>query len=107
MEPIPQEILDRAAKFKGDGRQLEAALGAYVIGQLYGWRALAMMHTYTTRARHQKILGATFAELVPEETELTRRLVGIRVARKVGAFWKVATSAKYGTDRHMLNSRAD
>lgn len=106
MTQIPQDILDRASAFKGDGRHLEAALGAYVIGQLYGWRALAMMHTFRTRARHEKILGAPLSELCPEETELTERLLGIRTARKVGAFWKVATSSKYGTDRHVLDDSA-
>ena len=104
---IPQDILDRAAAYKGDGRQLEAALGAYIIGQLYGWRALAMMHTHRTCRRHEAVLGARLSELFPEETELTDRLLGIRTAKRLGAFWKVATSSKYGSDRHVLDSAPD
>ena len=106
MTEIPEDILERARTFCGDGRQLEAALGAYVVGQLYGWRALAMMHTTATRQRFDRILGVRLNDVCPEHTGLTDRLLGIRIADQVGAFWKVATRAEYG-DRHVLGDPAD
>lgn len=87
---IPQDIIERAATFTGDGRQLEAALGAYVLGRLYGYRALQMMHTFTTCRRHEEILGSKMADLFEPTTERTGRLVGIQIAEEVGSFWNVA-----------------
>ncbi|MGB3541680.1 hypothetical protein [Rubrivirga sp.] len=99
MIEIPDDIVRRAKAFDGAGDQLEAALGAYVIAKLYGWRSIAMLHTPATRRRIDEILGVRLADVAPEYTDLSQRVGGVRIAKKIGAFWKVANSAKYPNRR--------
>lgn len=100
---IPPDILARAAMFKGDARKLEAALGAYVIGQLYGWRALYMVHTQAHCRKLEAILGARFSDLCPESTSITHRSLGIRIAEQIGSFWRVARGKGHNATRAVLN----
>ena len=103
MPSLPQDLIDRAASYRGDGRTLEAALGAYMFGQLYGWRVSYMMHAQSTLRRYEKILGAPLAELCPETTDLSRKSVGLAIADRVGAFWRVAKGSDYTTERKQLS----
>lgn len=103
MTAIPPDILARAAAFKGDARKLEAALGAYVIGQLYGWRALYMVHTQAHCRQLEAILGARFVDLCPETTEITSRSLGIRIAQRLGSFWRVARGKGYNDTRAVFD----
>lgn len=99
MEHLPQQIIERAATFVGDGRHLEAALGAYTMGQLYGWRVLYLLHSPGTCRRYESILGARFDELCPETTELSRKSFGMRIVESLGSFWKVAKGSLYAGER--------
>ena len=103
MTAIPPDILARAAAFEGDARKLEAALGAYVLGQLYGWRALYMVHTQAHCRQLEAILGARFVDLCPESTEITSRSLGIRIAQRLGSFWRVARGKGHNATRAVLN----
>lgn len=99
---IPSEIIDRAAKFRGSGHHLEAALGAYTIGQLYGWRVVYLLHAQHTLRRYEKILGGRFDALCPERTELSRKSVGLAVVDRIGSFWRVAKGSTYAGDRQQI-----
>lgn len=96
---IPQTVAERALSYTGPGRQLEAALGALVVGQLYGRRALLMLHGSRIIRRHERILGVSFKDACPHETSETSRLYGIRLADKLGGFWKVAHGEAAGRER--------
>ena len=99
---ISQEVIDRASLFSGSGHQLEAALGALVMGQLYGRRALLMLHSSRVLRRHEAILGLHFADVCPRETHLSSRVFGISLAEKLGGFWKVAEGQAAGRERFQL-----
>lgn len=84
------EQLEKAMKeFKGNGLALESALGAVLIGQIYGWRALKMMHNPTTYAKYEKILGIKYRDICKEETKYTHRNTGMKVAKKLRIFWEI------------------
>lgn len=99
MSSLPQFILDRAASFTGDGHKLERALGAYSLGQLYGWRVLRMLHSGATIANYEAILGDSFENLCPERTSLSSRNLGLRIADALSSFWRVARGHGYASSR--------
>ena len=100
---IPDEITERAASFRGTAHHLEEALGAYAMGQLYGWRVLRMMHGTKNMNRSQRILGVKFADVCPERTELSQRCLGIRLADKARGFWRIAEGKDAGRERFQLD----
>lgn len=96
---ISADIIERAAKFKGNGHHLESALGAYTMAHLYGWRVVRLLHGTRIMQRHQRILGVKLADVCPERTNLADRCLGIRIADKVGAYWRVVEGTAAGRER--------
>ena len=104
-EPMPQlltlpdakteaRICRAIAEYQGTGTTLESALGALVLGQHYGSRALRMVHSPSTYRKYERVLGIKFEDLCPEYTPLSSRNVGLRVAERLGAFWDVVMGRK-------------
>ena len=85
-----KEQLEKAAKeFSGNGTTLESALGAVLMGRMYGWRVLKMMHSPATYRQYEKILGIKFRDICKEETKLSRKNVGMKIVAKWNNFWDV------------------
>lgn len=85
-----KRIRTAIANFRGPGPTLGSALGALVMGQHYGYRGLRMMHSPSTYRKYERVLGGIkFEDVCPELPPLGNRIVGIRVAKKLGAFWDV------------------
>ena len=82
-------VLDNLANYRGPGTTLESALGALIIGRHYGWRVLRMMHSPSTYSKYEKLLGVEFKTVCPEDTDLSQRSIGMRVAVKLKSFWAV------------------
>ena len=68
---------------------MESAIGAVVIGQHLGWRGLKMVHNPSTYNKYEKLIGVKFKDICPEETKYSKRLLGIAIAKKIGAFWDI------------------
>ena len=96
---IPDEVVEHALTYTGRGQHLESAIGSLVVGRLYGRRALLMLHGSRIILRNERILGVSFKEACPQETAYTSRLLGIRLAEKLGGFWKVAQGKAAGRER--------
>lgn len=87
-----QEIELRAtAKFYGDLRELESAIGFLRIGFQYGWKPLTIIHSKKTFRKYEQILEINARELFPEETPTSERSVGYALAKKVSNFWKAVS----------------
>lgn len=86
---VEAKLCRAIATYRGGGTSLESALGALVLGQHYGTRALRMIHSPSTYRKYEKILGIRFEDICPQYTPLSRRNIGIRFAQKLGAFWDV------------------
>lgn len=82
-------IRGKLKKYNGNATTIESAAGAIVIGQLYGWRVLKMVHNPSTYRRYEKILGIRFEDVCPEETDLSSRNIGVKAAKKLRSFWAV------------------
>jgi hypothetical protein len=87
------EILQKACDdYEGDGGVLESAIGALVWGRVVGWHALRLMHTGRTFKKYEEILGVKLKEVLPERTEESLRMNGLRLAANIGKYWQVVTS---------------
>ena len=93
--PSPSEIvqtIDKAVEtYTGDAKQLELAIGAWFIGQHFGWRALYLMHDRKTMKRAQDILGVDFQRDLPEQGPRADKSAAWLLFHKkdLKAFWKV------------------
>lgn len=97
---LAAHLADRVRVFHGNFDNLEAALGALVIGRLVGWQTLRILHSNATFNRMERILDLKFREPLPWASEgspplLQKRGVyasksyALRFADKVGDFWAV------------------
>jgi hypothetical protein len=82
-------VEERTKHFRGLSDTLSAALGALTVGQYYGWRGLYFIHSPSTVRKYEKLLGIKFSEVMPERTDETSRLLGVRIADELGRYWAV------------------
>lgn len=93
---ISKKLQHTIRTYEGDLKLLETAVGAYVIGQMYGHRVISVCHSPSTVARCNRILGFQLQEVCPAITPLSMRVNGIRLAKKLGDFWDIARSHNPG-----------
>ncbi len=73
--------------FRGNGQELENALGALFLGKLYGHRVIRVMHAGASYTKYQRILDLRFTDWCPAETSLSVRHRGYQLALKAQNFW--------------------
>lgn len=83
------QVETACATYRGQSDMISSALGALMFGQLYGYRGVCMAHTRQAVRRYEALLGIKFREHMPERTELSERILGIRAADEIGKFWAV------------------
>ncbi len=79
------------AAFKGDVRDLEAAIGMYMVGRIVGWKVLVLIHNKRTIRKYEEILGINIREAFQPETELSDKSIAYAVVQKLGNFWKAVS----------------
>ena len=96
---LDQIIKNASHNYIGQITTLESAIGALIIGQLYGWRVLRIIHGSNTYIRYEKVFGEDFKfkDYCEDRSVLARRSVGLGLADSIKSFWKVATG-KFKTD---------
>lgn len=85
MLKIIEEAVDR---YTGDVTVLESAVGALVIGRLFGWHVLRLIHSGRTFAKYEGILGIKFRDELPDRGPEAHTIGGIKLADKIGKFWQ-------------------
>ena len=88
-------LIEKAIEnFRGNSKELEAAIGFYFIGIHMGWKFLHLSHSRPTVNKYEKILDVRIREEFDEETEFTQRSVGwkiwLSVKSTVKDFWAAA-----------------
>lgn len=85
-------IIDKAAEnFRGQADELENAIGMLMIGRIYGWRVLVIVHNKRTIKKYEEILGINIREMFPPEGPLAHKSLGYKVATTFSNFWKVVS----------------
>ncbi len=88
--------------YEGDIRILGSAIGALILGQSIGWRALRIVHAGATYRRYEGILGVRFKDVCPERGIHSNRSIGLSEADRIGSFWKVADGIERVPKKHIL-----
>jgi len=96
LSPDERHQLDRIEAeailgFKGSFDDLERALGSLRLAPHLGWKPLVVIHSKSTIAKYEKILGIKFSDIVEAEGPSAGRSVGFDLVRKASNFWKAIT----------------
>jgi hypothetical protein len=81
-------IFEAAGRYGGNATVLSAAIGAYVIAKLYGWKVVRLMHSNSVYTKYQRIMGVDFADISPPEGPFAEASLGYTFVKKMGEFWK-------------------
>lgn len=91
------KVIEKAStEYLGDLTILESAIGALIVGRIYGWRVLRLMHGGSSYAKYERILEIKFNRTCPERTELSKKSVSLKIVDEVKDFWAVATGVLPG-----------
>jgi len=101
-------IVDKKIRtYSGHAPTLEAALGAVVMGHLWGWRFLKLLHSPMTYKKYEKILGIQFQDFCEERGELYHKSYATQIADKLNSFWAVATGKKKIKDKSKIGDEKE
>ena len=79
------------ARFSGPLPELESAIGMLHMGSHFGWKVLVLVHSKRTIKKYEQILGISIREYFPEEGPSAERNNGLKIAKKLGNFWKAVS----------------
>jgi hypothetical protein len=77
--------------FRGQFDDLERALGALRLAPHLGWKPLVVIHSKSTIAKYEEILGIKFSDVSDPEGPSAPRSVGYGLVRSASNFWKAVT----------------
>jgi len=83
------QVQESALTYHGYAPLVSEALGALVFGQLYGWRAVMMLHNRSKIKSFEQALGVSFRECMPDRTDVSDRILGVKLADELGKFWAI------------------
>lgn len=93
--PTDEELLELAKiangaieTFRGDGRELQSALGMLFVGRRFGWRVLFLVHDRKTIRKYQQILNIDVREQFPAVGDRAGKSLAYIAVQKVSNFWK-------------------
>src|SRR5579859_3508438 len=87
-DELVQLVSDTIKNFRGQGNELESAIGMLFMGHAFGWRVIYIQHSIATVRKYERILGIVAKDVFPERTKLSDNSLGFRVAEGVSNFWK-------------------
>ncbi len=88
--------------YRGNAQELASAIGALNVGMLYGWKVVRVIYSPTTYGKYQRVLGFSFKDWCPAETELAKRARGYQFALKVEKFWGLVRGSDSSTEFNEL-----
>ena len=92
-----KKYIDHAMSFegglKGDGHgsfgEIESAIGTLIMGQMFGYRVLELVHSGTTRNKYCKLLGIqSFRQVCPATGVYSQRHYLFRAMANVTDWWR-------------------
>lgn len=82
-------VVKRLQEYRGYAPTASDAVGALVLGQVYGWRGIMMLHSRSTVRKFEQVLGLSLRDCMPDRTQFSERILGVRIADEMGKFWAV------------------
>lgn len=91
LEKLWEIEMQAIARFKGDLGELESALGMLRLGEQLGWKPMVLLHNKRTIRKYEEILGIEVRTFFNEEGPSAERMLGYKVAKQLGNFWKAVS----------------
>ncbi len=88
---LMKRVDDIARDFTGQFEELESAVGMLLIGRLFGWKVLVLIHNKRTIRKYEGILGIDIRTAFGDTGPLTYKSLGYDIAESLGQFWKVVS----------------
>jgi hypothetical protein len=97
-EELARHLVERTIMFEGNIDVLEGAIGAFFMGQMFGWRVLMLIHSPKTFKRYQEVLGLDFKgklpwnpdeDVMPQDGAFARKSNAYEVFLRLGDLWKI------------------
>jgi len=83
--------LDCIARYGGQAKELESAIGMLRLGDHLGWKPLLLIHSKRTIKKYEEILGITVRDFFEEEGPSAERSVGFFAVLQAKSFWKAVS----------------
>lgn len=77
--------------FRGQLDELESALGMMLMGRVFGWKLLVLIHNKRTIRKYEEILAINIREAFPEEGPLIGKSKAYGVVKQLGTYWKAVS----------------
>ncbi len=105
-EISPKQIievsLEAVDRFKGNVTELEAAIGALVVGKRVGWKVLYLIHDKKTLKKYEGHLGLNLREVLPEVGPKASKSLAWMGLMKITDFWKAVKGEIAGIRTPMI-----
>jgi hypothetical protein len=88
-EQLVEHIDAVSASYKGNADVLIGAIGALMIGRVYGWRVLRIVIGSSSYTKYQRVLGLEFKVMLKPTTALSDKSLGFKLVLKLNNFWDV------------------
>lgn len=96
------KVVDEAiARYTGDVRVLESAVGVLLVGLWVGWRPLLLAHSLKAFKGYERVLGVKFKEVLPEVGPLSGKMVAWTMLENIKDFCRVSVGSKPGRSIEM------
>lgn len=82
-------LIEKACdEFVGQGNNLSAAIGVFVMSRLFGWQIMRLISSRSDWQRTNKIFG-DIKKITPRRGKYARKSIGLELADKAGEYWKM------------------
>lgn len=88
-EQLVAHIDSVSVSYKGNADVLIGAIGALMIGRVYGWRVLRIVIGSNSYTKYQRVLGVEFKSILKPTTEFSDKSLGFKLVLKLNNFWDV------------------
>ena len=89
-------IINAIVRFEGDLNILERSVGMYLVGQVFGWKVLRLVHHHRTIKKYEEILNIKIKKEFMSRGPLSHRSKALLDADEVGNYWKIVRGGLKG-----------
>lgn len=86
---LVEHIERRMVEFRGFCPELAEAIGVLTFGQAFGWKGVWMIYSRSKIKKMEAALDLSFRDHMPERTEQSSRILGVRMADEIGKYWAI------------------
>ncbi len=94
MKQIVAHLEKITPEWHGNLAVYEQAVGGLFCGHFHGYQCLRICHAWRTLKKWESALDVTFRDVLPDRTEHSRKVRGVRMADNFDKFWQAVNSGQ-------------